>query len=316
MKKIIVLLLALAMAVSCFVACNTNSNDGNEPDTTTDVTSEEVTEETTTAEETTAAKPLSKVAPLNILKTLNPDVKAFASSSTGCREAVLSGFSKEQVLKAFTDEDFSELEVDRIDGAKFETIVLTRSYNTVTLYCDSAINEVRVMWESDANNKVLSKTEETGTGTITVAQVGIERASETDNPLIGMCYVIKLSNGNAIVIDGGFNTDKCANNIYNTFEKLEIAKSGNRYVIEAWIITHGHGDHAGAFKKFASLYSGNVKLRSVLLSYPPSENLIVSGGKSFSTETFSNVSVITPHAGLKYYFGNVTISMFFTPDMI
>ena len=106
------------------------------------------------------------------------------------------------------DEDFTELPVNRIEGAKFETIVLTRSYHTVTLYCDSANNEVRAMWESDAKLSVLNPTEETGTGTITVAQVGTERTSETDNPLIGMCYIIKLSNGSAIIIDGGFNTNR------------------------------------------------------------------------------------------------------------
>ena len=316
MKKIIVLLLALAMTASCFVACNTNGTTNNEPDTTPDIsTTEEVIEETTTAEETTAAKPLSKVSPANIVKEIDPDAVSFASAS-GIREVVFSGVTKEKVLKAFMDEDFTELPVNRIEGAKFETIVLTRSYHTVTLYCDSANNEVRAMWESDAKLSVLNPTEETGSGTITVAQVGTERTSETDNPLIGMCYIIKLSNGSAIIIDGGFNTAKCADNIYNTLEKLEVAKTNDRFIIEAWIITHGHGDHAGAFKMFSSLYSAKARVRNVILSYPPNDKLIVSGGKSFSTEAFSTATVITPHAGLKYYFGNVTISMFYTPDMI
>ena len=311
MKKLLALLLALLMVFATFVSCNTSSS-------TDETSAPETTEEevTTTAEETTAEKkPLSKVSVANILKSLDPNYASFASAS-GCREAVLSNFSKDSVIKAFTDEDFTEYPVSRIEGAKFETVVLTRSYNTVTLYCDSANEEVRVMWESDAKLKSLAPTEETGKGSITVAQVGTERVSESDNPLIGMCYVIKLSSGNAIVIDGGFNNEACANNLYNTLEKMEIAKSGSKYVIEAWIITHGHGDHAGTFKKFSSLYSTKAKVQNILLSYPPNDKLVVSGGKSFSTENFSSASLITPHAGLKYHFGNATISMFYTPDML
>ena len=57
-----------------------------------------------------------------------------------------------------------------------------------------------------ANREPLKPTEETGTGTITVAQVGIERTSENDNPLNGMCYVIKLSNGNVYIVEEPMET--------------------------------------------------------------------------------------------------------------
>lgn len=310
MKKLLVLLLALSIFVTGLVSCNNTSSS-------TDDTTVPVTEDVTTTEEVTTEppKPVSKVSPATIVKNLDPNVKSFAPTD-GCREAVLSGFSKDTVIKAFKDEDFKELDyATYVEGTKFETVVLTRTYNTVTLYCNESKNEVRVIWESDAKLNCLKTTDQTGQGSLLIAQVGVERSTEKDNPLNGMGYVIKLSNGNAIIIDGGFNTDICAKNIYNTLEKLEIAKSKNKYVIEAWIITHGHGDHAGAFAKFSTTYSTSATVKNIILSYPP-ESLVTDGGKSFSKGNFSNASMIIPHAGINYYFGNATISMLYTPELV
>jgi len=314
MKKLLVLFLALSIFVTVFVSCHSFDQNGDITSTSAEVTS---IEELTSMEETTEApESISKVSIWNVIKKFDSKAKSFANTA-GCREMVLNGVSKKDLLDALKAEDFVELEnVQYVEGAKFETIILERANNIVTMYCDEANDEIRVMLETNKNIIPLNPTEETGKGVLTVAQVGVERMRENDNPLIGMCYVIKLSNGNAIVIDGGFNTKICAENLYNTLEKLDIEKSQNKYVIEAWIITHAHNDHTGAYKAFSSIYSSKATVKNIMQSFPSSENLVVGGGKNFSREKFSEASLIIPHAGLKYHFGNATISMLYTPEML
>ena len=311
MKKFLALFLALSTLVTVFVSCHSADQNGDTSDEVTSV------EEITSAEELTEEpKPMSKVSLWNVIRRFDSDAKSFPITA-GCREIVLNGVSKNDLLDELKAEDFTELEyVQRVEGAKFETIVLERADDVVTMYCDEANDEIRVMLETDKNINSLKPTEETGKGVLTVAQVGVERTKEKDNPLVGMCYVIKLSNGNAIVIDGGFTTKICAENIYNTLEKLDIAKSQDKYVIEAWIITHAHNDHVGAYKAFSSIYSSKATVKNILQSFPSTADLVAGGGKTFSSEKFTEASLIIPHAGLKYYFGNATISMLYSPDML
>jgi len=62
----------------------------------------------------------------------------------------------------------------------------------------------------------------------------IIQMKETDNYMMG--FVIVTENDNAIVIDGGRSTD--SENLLKTI--------GDRH-ISAWIFTHAHNDHIGAF---------------------------------------------------------------------
>ena len=59
----------------------------------------------------------------------------------------MKGISGETVVKSFTDEDYQTLDVTNIDGAKFETVVLRRNFDTATVYCMDG--EVRKMTECD-----------------------------------------------------------------------------------------------------------------------------------------------------------------------
>ena len=326
MKRFLALFLTIIMLLAMFASCKPNNTP---QETTPEVTTPAGTtpEETTTPDEGGQIMPPKQLLASEILEGLNP-VQLF-EATVDCQEAIFQNVASiDAIRSAFTNEGFKKIDADTVDGAKFETVLLVRDEDLVTIYWIPAEKEARVFLEKADQNDLaaLQQTATTGGGTLTMVQIGVERVNETDNPNIGMCYVIKLSNGNAIIIDGGFNNEKCAENIYNALAKLDITKNTeNKYIVEAWIFTHGHGDHNGVMTAF-STYANDVELLNVIYQIPTNDALSVEvdrigvdeEGGFFETvkTTFPNATVINPHVGLNYYFGNATISMLYTPDVI
>ncbi len=331
MKRFLALFLTIIMLLSLFASCK--PNDDPQETTPEATTPEATTPESTTPGETTPddgddpiVPPTEKMA-AEIVEALNP--AQLFEATFGCQEAIFEDVaSRDTILDAFKAEGYTQLDVDMVEGAKFETILLTKAEELVTLYWIASEKEVRVTWEKVDQDAlaVLQKNASTGGGTLTMVQIGVERVGEKDNPNIGLCYVFKLSNGNAIVIDGGFNNELCAENIYKALAKLDINKNDDdKYVIEAWIFTHGHGDHNGVMYAFAE-YADKVDVSYILYQLPANEALSVEVGQvSVAGEadfhatvqaTFPNATIINPHVGLNYYFGNATVSMLYTPDVL
>ena len=303
--------------------------------TTPEVTTPEVTTpEVTTPEVTTPddgddpiVPPVDKTA-ADIVASLNPNQSFEATFD--CQEAIFEDVASfNTILDAFKTAGYTQLEVSMVEGAKFETILLTKADELVTLYWIEAENEARVVWEKAdvAALAALQKNASTGKGFLTMVQVGVERGEAVDNPMIGLCYIFKLENGNAIVIDGGYYYDECVENLYNSLVKMEIAQNeGEQYIIEAWIFTHAHGDHNGILNNFIPLYGDKVEVKNFLYQFPTNGEVSVEVGlvgaageaafHQMCKEAFPNATYINPHTGLNYYFGNATISMLYTPDTI
>ncbi|MBO5931727.1 MAG: MBL fold metallo-hydrolase [Clostridia bacterium] len=329
MKRFLALFLTLVM-LATMVSCNLIKNP---QETTAETTAPEgTTPEATTPEETTPVQdpivpPTPKMAE-EIVGELNP-TQTFETTAN-CKEAIFANLeSFDTVLGAFQAEGYAQVNTEAVEGAKLETVLLIKDNELVTLYWIASQKEARVTWEEvdAAALAPLQKTATTGGGTLTMVQIGVERVSETDNPNIGMCYVFKLSNGNALIIDGGFSNEKCGENVYNALAKLDIAKNEEgKYVIEAWIFTHVHGDHSGVVYPFSEQYANKVAVSYVLYQIPTNEALSVDVGKAgaygevsfFETaaKAFPGAVVLNPHVGLNYYFGNATVSMLYTPDVI
>ena len=304
MKKLI-FILVLSLLCCSLLACN-GENSANEAGSDTFGATEAPSE---------TAKPATT--PKGIVEQLEPTTTVF-SSTTNCKEAILLSTEKETLLSRLEGAGFTKLDIGRIEGANFETTMLTNGKEAVTLYSTPNSTELRIMWEplGYIGTELLSPNNETGTGSVSVAQIGTERANETDNPLVGMCYIIKLSSGKAIVIDGGFNNDACADNLYNSLATMGIAQIDGKYAIEAWIVTHNHIDHSGTYGTFAQKYASSVELEYIISAFPGSDRIVADGSSSFYAGAFRNAKLINPHASLKYHFGNAVISMFYTPDML
>ena len=82
----------------------------------------------------------------------------------------------------------------------------------------------------------------------------------------GMSYVIQLTDGTFIVIDGGYNTDTEADNLYNLLKENTIG--GGEPVISAWFMSHLHVDHWGCLKHFSQRYSDKVEVKAFYYNFP------------------------------------------------
>lgn len=78
-------------------------------------------------------------------------------------------------------------------------------------------------------------------------------------------YVIQLSNGHLIVIDGGVNSE--APYLMEYLESL--VPEGKKPIVEAWVLSHAHMDHIDSFRGFvtnASKYQGKLYLEGIYFS--------------------------------------------------
>ena len=227
--------------------------------------------------------------------------------------------SVQEVRKSFVDAGYKPVQATAIEGMHNAPDVLAAGNNLVTLY--KTDDGVRVMWDTydSAAHALLTPNAQTGTGEVTMVQVGVIRNATTDNPAIGMCYVYRLSDGRAVILDGGIFGNESV--IYKTLETLGIVKdSRGRYQIAAWILSHGHGDHFGALYSFAEAYKDSTTVEYLMYSLPMDPSVLASLDVPYFVNYLSgrypDAIHVTPHAGLRYYIGNLTLDMLYTPDML
>ena len=83
----------------------------------------------------------------------------------------------------------------------------------------------------------------------------------------GMSYVIQLSDGKFIVVDGGYDTKEDANSIYKILMQNKPADH-EKPIIAGWFITHLHIDHIGALRNFTNLYKNKVTVEGFYYNFP------------------------------------------------
>ena len=248
------------------------------------------------------------------------------ASAPNCKEIEVSGTAAELqgIINDFVAKGFKEVSVNKISSNKstFEVVVYANGADMVTFY-KFGTTSMKIMYEDRdlAGYDVLTPNATTGTGSGQMVQLGIDRGTANDNPMIGLCIIVKLGDGRAMIVDGGINSDAQADNIYNAFKTLGIkTDSQGRYIIANWIFTHSHGDHIGAFQSFTPLYKDKVVLERVMMNMPAADALAGYGGATainfdkFVAKNYPGVKRINPHSGLTYFIGNASIEMFYTPD--
>lgn len=93
-------------------------------------------------------------------------------------------------------------------------------------------------------------------------QLDVDNSGGADG---GMSYVIRLTDGTFAIIDGGYETEKEADNLYSVLA-ANNPLSG-KPVISAWFITHLHNDHYGALKAFTKTYSNDVTVKGFYYNF-------------------------------------------------
>ena len=136
----------------------------------------------------------------------------------------------------------------------------------------------------------------------------------------GLCLLIRLSDGTFIVVDGGFNRDKDASDLYNLLVKH--TPEGMKPTVAAWFITHAHGDHHATFaNKFVAKYKLKVDIKSVIFN-PPSAALNQTednegggaGNVIAAANSITGCEWVRCHVGDKYYIGDAEVDMLYTID--
>lgn len=140
----------------------------------------------------------------------------------------------------------------------------------------------------------------------------------------GMGYLFRLGDGRFLVVDGGYGTEECAVQLYDTLK--ELAPDPARIEIACWIFTHGHIDHVGAFQVFASKYAKDASV--TVQSFMHNMCLTEEQAAYFPTRTwektladmeayYPNASVYIPLTGQTHHFANAELEILFTmPDFM
>ena len=102
----------------------------------------------------------------------------------------------------------------------------------------------------------------------------------------GMSYVIQLSDGTFIVIDGGYKTEKEADDLYNLLKANTVG--GGKPVISAWFITHLHVDHWGCLGSFSQKYNNMADVKAFYYNFPGVELGDVGPSGKTSVEGYMN----------------------------
>ena len=163
-------------------------------------------------------------APEQVIAAIAPDA-VVTQFGYGTWQTPLQGITAADAYSAFVHAGYTPLDASVVQGAHTAPLVLASNDAQVTLYPTE--DGVRLIWDAAgaAAQKLLLPNESTGTGEVTMVQIGVARNQTTDNPAIGMCYVYRLSDGRAVILDGGIPGNETV--IYQALQTLDVAKDAD-----------------------------------------------------------------------------------------
>lgn len=136
----------------------------------------------------------------------------------------------------------------------------------------------------------------------------------------GLSYIITLSDGRFIIYDGGYAYPRANDDeiIYEFLRDRNIREG--KPVIAAWILTHSHNDHYGAFTTFSERFAHLVEVENIVANTAPAycyskgHDATLEDMTLFTKRFGSNTKQIRPHIGQVLYFGEVEIEVLYTHD--
>lgn len=144
--------------------------------------------------------------------------------------------------------------------------------------------------------------------TPSVTQLGREGADESSpNGAPGMGYVVQLSDGRYVIVDGGPTNENDVNRLYQFLVDHKPA-SHAKPVIAMWAITHAHGDHTGVFTSFASKYRKDVKIEIFGFQFPNFDKVTIT----YENAAGMASEVSTCYTIARAYYKNAAIFKFHT----
>ena len=170
------------------------------------------------------------------------------------------------------------------------------------------------------------------TGNTTLAIIPLDYSHREITDGNGMSFVITLEDGRYIIIDGGYG-DYIQNDVEKSPRDAEILyeylknnnkQKGEKITIAAWIFTHPHADHFGAFTKFTKLYSNSVHIENFIFNngdpstyseeYKPN-NFLSKTIFDIAKKHYSDTLFIKPHVGQTLKFCSTEFTVLFTQEL-
>lgn len=155
-----------------------------------------------------------------------------------------------------------------------------------------------------------------------LTMLGVEYPSQektVDSYQNGMSFICRLADGSFIIVDGGFVDNMSASRIYEVLRKQ--APDPDNIVIAAWILTHAHMDHIGAFMNFSELYTNKVTVETFIHDFPSDEQAAVTneGGNKNDCiklmKKYQGSKIILARPGQEYYIRDMKIEMLYTTEL-
>ncbi len=140
-------------------------------------------------------------------------------------------------------------------------------------------------------------------------------------------FVIRLSDGRFLVHDGGLLEEKNYEGLWNQLCAQNV--TGQKPVVAAWMFSHMHNDHVGAFFAFAEKYAAQIELQSIVINIPgygyitrddPTlartalMNKQIALLKEAISKHYGEVPIIIPHTGQVMWFGDAEVRILYTNE--
>ncbi len=139
----------------------------------------------------------------------------------------------------------------------------------------------------------------------------------------GMCYIVRLANGEFIIVDGGKYSDEDVQRLYDFLKDNSIAK---KPTVALWIFTHPHKDHIGVATCFIEKYKEEISIRAFAYQFPNCDKISVSMESVSDMKTkietletniatcYPNATIYTLHTGQSYFYDGIEIEVLWSID--
>ena len=152
---------------------------------------------------------------------------------------------------------------------------------------------------------------------------------ETTVTIEGMEYIIRLTDGSFVIIDGGMgDPDHVDSDKLMDILLSQKPEDSGKPVIAAWIFTHLHGDHIGVFNCFSLDHHDDVVIERLYFNFPREEETSASDSpymlddsiyrytqfKKNLNDFYSAVPVVKLHSGSRFAVRNAVFEVLYAYD--
>ena len=220
-----------------------------------------------------------------------------------------------EYLNSLTQQGFTEFSY-RTAGKYMTYATYCNEETILHISFNSSTDEARIAADKAYDMTVFTDREYEKVCEPTVSLVGQEVEVSTGWIYNALCLVFRLEDGRFVIVDGGYSQFS-VNKLYKTLRSLHVNEG--KITIAAWIFTHPHSDHSGAFE---DLTNTSIKRRIVVENFihhfasDAQHNTIGSFGTAKTTRTamrgYRNANIIKAHSGQVFKFAGMEFEMLFT----